>query len=228
MSELYPILRALKMGEGSGGGGGGTTNYNALENKPQINSHELSGNKTSSELGLQDTIAFEGTYNSASNKAATMADIKDGKLTGYAQSSGNVAATDKVIEAIGKVEKKADTNETNISLRPEVLVRSVTSITSTTTLDDTGVSYTIPSGAYVRITATARYGQSNPEEIMIWTGSSVFAHTVAITGDNNFSLTATALIGGITGDTTAKIYAKFRGANTNAIILEVESVPNPS
>ena len=25
MSELYPILRALKMGEGSGGGGGGFT-----------------------------------------------------------------------------------------------------------------------------------------------------------------------------------------------------------
>lgn len=119
-------------------------------------------------------------------------------------------------------------NESNIALRPQVLVRSVTNITSTTTLDDTGVSYTIPSNAYVRITATARYGQSNPEEIMIWTGSSVFAHTTAITGDNNFSLTATTLIGGISGDTTAKIYARFRGANTNAIILEVESVPNPS
>jgi hypothetical protein len=123
---------------------------------------------------------------------------------------------------------KEQTNENNISLRPEVLVRSVTNITATTTLEDTGVSYTIPSGAYVRITATARYGQSNPEEIMIWTGSSVFAHTVAITGDNNFALTATTLIGGISGATTAKIYARFRSANTNAIILEVESVPNPN
>ena len=100
---------------GGGGGGGGTTNYNALENKPQINGTTLSGNKTSSDLGLQDTISFEGTYNSSSNKAATMADIKDGKLTGYAQSSGNVAATDKIIEAIGKIEKKADDNQSNIS-----------------------------------------------------------------------------------------------------------------
>ena len=41
---------------GTGGGGGGTTNYNALENKPQINSHELSGNKSSSDLGLQPTL----------------------------------------------------------------------------------------------------------------------------------------------------------------------------
>lgn len=41
---------------GGGGGGGGTSNYNALENKPQINSHELSGDKSSSDLGLQDSL----------------------------------------------------------------------------------------------------------------------------------------------------------------------------
>ena len=55
MSELYPILRALKMGEGSGGGGG-TSDYTQLSNKPQINSNELSGNKSSSDLGLQDAL----------------------------------------------------------------------------------------------------------------------------------------------------------------------------
>ena len=35
-----------------GGGGGGTTNYNELSNKPKINGVELSGNKTSEELGI--------------------------------------------------------------------------------------------------------------------------------------------------------------------------------
>jgi hypothetical protein len=40
-----------KLSEG-GSGGGGTTNYNALTNKPQINSVELSGNKTAAQLGL--------------------------------------------------------------------------------------------------------------------------------------------------------------------------------
>lgn len=34
------------------GGGGGTLNYNELYNKPKINNVELSGNKSSSELGL--------------------------------------------------------------------------------------------------------------------------------------------------------------------------------
>lgn len=35
---------------------GGTSNYNYLTNKPQINSIELIGNKTSSELKLQDEM----------------------------------------------------------------------------------------------------------------------------------------------------------------------------
>ena len=35
---------------------GGTNNYNYLSNKPKINSIELIGNKTSSELKLQDEM----------------------------------------------------------------------------------------------------------------------------------------------------------------------------
>ena len=54
---------------GGGGGGGGTSNYNDLTNKPQINSVELTGNKTLDDLDIQrkfsavsplgfETIAF--------------------------------------------------------------------------------------------------------------------------------------------------------------------------
>ena len=94
MSELYPILRALKMGEGSGGGGG-TSDYTQLSNKPQINSHTLTGNMSSSDLGLQSDV-----------------------MTGYEEPSatGAIAETDTVLEAMGKLEKKADNNQTNISL----------------------------------------------------------------------------------------------------------------
>ena len=38
---------------GGGTGSGGTTDYTDLTNKPQINGHELSGNKSSKDLGLQ-------------------------------------------------------------------------------------------------------------------------------------------------------------------------------
>ena len=35
-----------------GGGGGGSSDYDDLINKPQINGHELTGNKTGADLGL--------------------------------------------------------------------------------------------------------------------------------------------------------------------------------
>lgn len=38
------------------GGGSGTTDYNQLTNKPKINGNELSGNKTSDQLGLQENL----------------------------------------------------------------------------------------------------------------------------------------------------------------------------
>ena len=40
----------------AGGGGGGTDSYSDLTNKPKINSVTLSGNKTSSDLSLQDKL----------------------------------------------------------------------------------------------------------------------------------------------------------------------------
>ena len=43
--------------------GAGTTDYNALENKPSINNVTLSGNKTTSDLGL-----FSGNYEDLTNK----------------------------------------------------------------------------------------------------------------------------------------------------------------
>ena len=60
VSEIYMLdsdgTWVLESISGGGGGGGGTTNYNALTNKPSINSVELSGNKTLSDLGIQSAI----------------------------------------------------------------------------------------------------------------------------------------------------------------------------
>ena len=64
-NEVLAIaLKALK--NGGGGGGGGTSNYNSLENKPQINGVTLQGNKTSADLGITDTsdmisVSFDDT-----------------------------------------------------------------------------------------------------------------------------------------------------------------------
>lgn len=39
----------------------GTSNYNELDNRPQINSTTLTGNKSASDLGLAEAPAIEGT-----------------------------------------------------------------------------------------------------------------------------------------------------------------------
>lgn len=67
-----------------GGGGGGTTNYNDLSNKPKINNVELSGNKSSSDLGLQDTISDLAALRSNASAGAGAA----AKVTGITE-TGN-------------------------------------------------------------------------------------------------------------------------------------------
>ena len=51
-----------------GGGGGGTSNYNDLNNKPQINSTTLSGNKSLSDLGI---MPQDGVVANPSDEATT-------------------------------------------------------------------------------------------------------------------------------------------------------------
>lgn len=94
------LAEALGGGVGSGGsysGGGGTTDYTDLDNKPQINNVTLTGNKTSSQIGVADavhthtvsqitdfptlaTVATSGNYNDLSNKPSipTITDTYDG------------------------------------------------------------------------------------------------------------------------------------------------------
>ena len=81
---------------GGGGGGGGTTDYTQLSNKPQINSHELSGNKSSSDLDLQSEVLESWT-------------------AGTATSHSTPAGTDTVLQALQKIDNNQRLDETNIS-----------------------------------------------------------------------------------------------------------------
>ena len=63
---------------GQGGGGGGTTNYNALENKPQINDVTLSGNKSLSDLGIASASAVSTLSGTVGSIAETVGDNNSG------------------------------------------------------------------------------------------------------------------------------------------------------
>ena len=59
--DLLSLKEVIEQG---GGGGGGTTDYNKLTNKPTINGVEVSGDKTSTDYGLQGN-GQGTTYDSA-------------------------------------------------------------------------------------------------------------------------------------------------------------------
>ena len=57
-SRIEDLLLQLKA-KIEQGGGGGTSDYDDLTNKPQINDVPLSGNKSGSDLGLQNALSFD-------------------------------------------------------------------------------------------------------------------------------------------------------------------------
>ena len=56
---------------GGGGGTGGTTDYNALDNKPQIEGNTLNGNKTADALGLMSKTNINSALANKADKSTT-------------------------------------------------------------------------------------------------------------------------------------------------------------
>jgi hypothetical protein len=143
-----------------------------------------------------------------------MADIKDGILTGYAQTSGNVAATDKVIEAIGKVEKKADDNKTNILLKQNKAIYNELTLASGTYTDYTDViTYTTPANTPCVLIATVFNTGSSPAGVKICAGSSkvMIAKEENTDSSTMYTLTTT---GFFTGGNSITVQGKMLGAGT--------------
>ena len=75
----------------SGGGGGGTSDYSDLENKPQINSVTLSGNKTTSDLGIDAVPTVGSGDNGKVLTAAYSSDTGSYSWTALSVSAANVS-----------------------------------------------------------------------------------------------------------------------------------------
>ena len=85
------------MNGGTGGGGGGTTDYNNLQNQPQINGVTLTGNKTSSDLGISAEITqvdhgtSDTTFTLPANEYHTWGEVSSLTLTLAAGTSGQAS-----------------------------------------------------------------------------------------------------------------------------------------
>lgn len=69
---LYQMIEELESG---GGGEPGSSNYNDLTNKPSINNITLTGNKTTTQLGLASAAQINQTNTNISNLTNTVNDI---------------------------------------------------------------------------------------------------------------------------------------------------------
>lgn len=111
----YPTTREEEyldyIAKHGGGGGGGTTDYTDLDNKPKINSVELKGNKSLTDLGIASTtdlatkISGKQVSSTVSGDSVTFTDaaltatsIIDGPYVG-----GMVMGIDSVIPGTGTV-----------------------------------------------------------------------------------------------------------------------------
>ena len=86
-TNIKTINNQSILGEGNisvGGGSGGTSDYTDLENKPQINNVTLSGNKTTSDLGI--------SYNDLTNKPTIPSEVTETTVTnwGFTKNEGTI------------------------------------------------------------------------------------------------------------------------------------------
>ena len=84
----------------SGGGSTGTTDYNELDNKPQINGHPLVGNQTGDELGLltehQDISGKVDIAQGSANEGKILKVDADGNLVLVNESGGGSSSGDNI------------------------------------------------------------------------------------------------------------------------------------
>ena len=94
------------IGGGGGGGSTGTTNYNSLTNKPSINGVTLSGNKTSTELGVYGT-GNEPPYpvTSVNGQTGAVTINTDGKVTSVNGQTGDVVLNAESVGALPSTTK---------------------------------------------------------------------------------------------------------------------------
>ena len=93
-------------------------------------------------------------------------------------------------------------------------IASITaSITSSTTLADTGVTYTLKADTLYRVTGWARYGTKNPEEVAVtYDNDARVAYESFPTTSTNGMVSATGIVLAGGNGTNIKLKAKFGGA----------------
>lgn len=169
------------------GGGGEASDYSALTNKPSINSVTLNGNKTSSNLGLQNEITSNNRLSadliddtSTTNKFVTASDKTawNGK---YDLPLGGIPSTD-LSNAVQTSLGKADT-----ALQSETYTGTITGITMNGT--SKGTSGVVDLGTVI----TDVSGKQDKETITTDTSATTATLTLASNNEYRYTQNLTSL-----------------------------------
>lgn len=95
----------------TGGGSGGTTDYTELSNKPQVNSHTLTGNMSTSDLGIYD-VPTVGSSDGGKILAASYSE-STGSYAWVAPDSAPTQNSDNVVKSGGVYTALADKANTS-------------------------------------------------------------------------------------------------------------------
>ena len=150
--------RCIAVKQLGGGGGGGTDDYTDLENKPKINNVTLSGNKTSSDLSLQDALV-SGT---------NIKTINSTSLLGSGDISITVPVTD--VEIAGEsVLSSGVANLTSTNMAG--VVRGVSPACTTITASDTTATLTANTTyAHALSSSGCTYTLTTPSDLTVYSG----------------------------------------------------------
>lgn len=167
------IKDTVYLGAAKPSSGGGSSNYNDLSNKPQINGVELSGDKTSDDLGVQDKIT--GTP-----KNILILNV-NGDVTNTKLDSELVELHDQEVESLsGLADTQADVNEEFVEAFAEVKKITETITDNTPTIANVQGNHIYNcTGTLTSLTLTAVETTYNEATIYMTTGASITVNVPA-------------------------------------------------
>ena len=162
---------------GGGGGETGTTNYQDLQNKPEINSVALLDNKTGEELGLLDLTKVETSL------SGTQGNVPDSKATYDAITINEIKLNNTKIDPVSK-SVNIDLDKNDVIGLPEELEQIKNSVTQVFTFKGQVTERSELDGIGEKVSGDVYYVE-NEQTFYVWDGTSWVSFVPSITSNGN-------------------------------------------
>lgn len=191
--------------------GGGTNDYDDLANRPQINSHTLTGNMSGADLGLQNTISDLDTIRAGA--AAGTTSVQPADMTSALAAKQDVLTTEQLAAVNSGITStdvaQITTNKNNISYIANNNVINILN-RQAGTYTSNGVTFTTNIDGSITLSGTA----TNAASVLVFSSS-------LDTTDDTYILYGDGFIEGVYMDTYETGWA-----NQRTFTSWVETVPN--